>query len=137
MKHAMMKIKEKVFMIMEVAVILVFLIIITYFSHEQYVGKIPEIEENANDRKEAYIKFEELYENMETELNEVVEELKNEALYEPNGVMYVINFEEEAIKHKEDPEIILCYFDGNKLSGKEDTKKELISLNKNESLKIH
>lgn len=80
MRYALIKITEKrrkVFMVAGVITILILLGIIVYFSYnKQYDRKISEIEKDENERKEVYMKFEELYESIETELNGVVEELK-------------------------------------------------------------
>lgn len=138
MRHAMIKIKEKrkVFMIAGVITILILLGTIVYFSYnKQYDRRISEIEKDENDRKEVYMKFEELYKSIETELNGVVEELKNEGFYELNSLMYIVSFNEKSIKQREIEGRILCYFDGDTLLVKNKFERGLINLNNNEMLK--
>lgn len=107
------------------------------FSQKQYERNRTQIEKAEDNNEEIYIKFEQLYENIEKELKGVTKELQREGCYENNSIRYVVYFDEsESLrKRKEDQGLHLYYFDGDALGGKEELKEELNNLNRNENLK--
>ena len=122
-------------MVTGIIAVLIILVVVLCFSQKQYERNRTQIEKAEDNNEEIYIKFEQLYENIEKELKGVTKELQREGCYEDNSIRYAVYFNESLIKRKEDQGLHLYYFDGDALGGKEELKEELNNLNSNENLK--
>lgn len=110
-----------------VIIVVITIIFFQVASHEEPASSVEQIE---NNREEIYVEFEKIYRESEDDWNKVIEEIKNEEIYEQGVELYVFNFKEIEYP-RNDNSIKRYYFDEGRLKG--DNERIIKILNMNET----
>ena len=108
-----------------VTVIVITIIFFQKAGHEEPTSSVEQIE---NNREGIYVEFEKIYRDSEDEWNKVIEEIKNEEIYEQGVELYVFNFKKTQYP-KKDNLIKRYYFDEGRLKGDDERILKIFSTN--------
>lgn len=108
-----------------VTIIVITIIFFQKAGHEEPTSSVEQIE---NNREEIYVEFEKIYRESEDEWNKVIEEIKNEEIYEQGVELYVFNFKKTQYP-KKDNLIKRYYFDEGRLKGDDERILKIFSTN--------